>query len=87
MSYGDTQYEGYNLVDLDKKKDAFLSGGQMVAKKGRYTYQVDKCESEALTAKALTITRGLNVVQPKPETRSGDDDNIIQRTVKPIAET
>ena len=35
MSYGDTQYEGYNLVDLDKKKDAFLSGGQMVAKKGR----------------------------------------------------
>ena len=83
---GDTQCEGYDPIDLDKIRMQFYQVAQWQLERGEYTYQVDKSEFEALTTKAPSITRGLNLMQPVPDTRSGDDDTIVPPTIEPIEE-
>ena len=67
-------------IDLKKIRTKFYQIAQWQLERGGYMYQVDKTDFEA-----LTITRGLNVMQPEPDTRSSDDEIIISLIIDPVA--
>ena len=80
------QCEGYDPIDLNKIRMKFYQVAQWQLERGGYTYKVDKTEFEALTTKAPTITRGLNVMQPDPDIQSADDDMVVPPTIIPVKE-
>ena len=80
------QCEGYDPIDLNNIRTKFYRVAQWQLERGGYTYQVDKTEFEALTTKAPTITRGLNVMQPDSDIQSSDDETVVPQTMTPAEE-